>query len=1734
MKRAHRILSMFLSSVLLFSTMGPAFAFASQPADTAITQCKVNDAVNPMGIDTQQPIFSWKMESDVVGQCQTAYQILVSSDPDFSDDEKQVWDSGRVEDSRSVGIEYQGDPLSPMTAYYWYVTVWDKDGQKISSEPASFEMGIFGADAWDGSQWIQVGKPVSLHYTVEADVRVEKGAFGLVFNAVDASNLYMWQLNISDGSTVQLKPHYKKAGTYTVISDHTKDVTWAVEGGFDGIKAADQHFAVEVTETAILTYVNDNLVDTIPLSELSAIGVSWNVEKVGFRSDKNGNESASLDNLTVTDYVSDPEGAVLRSYTFDEGENPLTGGSLRDGRLYTENTAGSELVACETTAPARPALHYVVEADVTCLEAGIGIVFNATDYDNFYMWQFNTANEPGKVLLRPHVWKNGEVTNFDSTSHKVDVTNLVGGVDGFKTEAVHVKIDVTDTAITTYLNDTLADTFPIDQLTGAPAPTAGKIGFRSDHGDHVESGIIDNLTMSSCNSLSDQPTVVYAYDFDDGENPFDVGVVEEGQLYTRNPEDGTWVGLDIEKGTALFRKAFTPEKEIASARVYATALGVYDLYLNGQRVGNKIDGEMVYDELKPYFTQAPVHVMYQTYDVTEMVQAGQNALSANVSSGWWSGNINGTPFGTGTGFRAKLVLTFQDGTRQVVGTDTNWKTTMGGPVVEADIYNGETYDANRSVAWRQADFEDTAWADAMLRSDFTGEIIAQQGPGIRVREDLTLYPKSITVYDGAVDANEQQYGRINVVGTYEDGEVIHLKKGETAIFDFGQNAAGVPEITVQGKAGTTVYMHGGEMLNDNNGLKSRGNDGPEGSIYFANLRTAEATSTYIMSGDPQGETYHSTFTYYGYQYLAVTATEDVDILGMKTLVLTSVEEDTGTISTSNADVNRLFSNIRWSMYSNYVGVPTDCPQRDERLGWSADTQIFSITGSYNADAKAFLERWLLCLRDAQQSDGQYTDVAPCNGFGTGNVGWSDAGIIVPYNLYKMYGDVSVIRDSYDSMTKYMDWLAVNDGPKWNRWGDHLAPGNNNNDDVKKLVAKAYYAWDLQMMAEMADILGKTEDAEKYRQLYEERKALFQADYFVDGVFQPEEQTCCIMALKVDLVPEESREAVAQKLIDNIRAHGNKLQTGFLGTGAIMQTLTDAGAADVAYQLLLQRDYPSWLYSIDQGATTTWERWNSYTKENGFGEVGMNSFNHYAYGVVAEWMYRYMAGIEADMEEPGFKHIILQPTPGGGLSQVTASYDSAYGEIVSNWGYENHDTFVCEAKIPANTTAAVYLPTEGNAIQVNGKDAADLTVETDGIRYVETKDGKAVFEAVAGQFTFKTKVERYYQISVTDGDSRYPSTLLVDGVAQSLPYNQQVKYGDSVTLEFLPINQVDSYFSSVSGDISSTSRCLEISPDRNLSLVINNRAYQHENFALHKPVSTNNEELNLESYGWKTSYLTDGKKVASEGTLGYTSAAMSSANVSGEPMWVEVDLEQNRVFDTITLYPRTDKSIGDEKYAYCFPRDYEIQVRGEGESEYKTVHKVTDQPDFHYYSPISIHLPQTEEARYVRVVATELGHPDGPYRLQFAELTVMNLSSADRSALRAAVESAEALDSADYTAESWEGFTQALTLAEEALQAEYADQTRIDEAAEVLAKAIAELESVGTTIVKGDMDGDGKVDIMDVMSACRILARNNSGSAPLPEELERGDMNGDGFIQINDIMSICRVLAREAQSSAAAA
>ena len=806
-------------------------------------------------------------------------------------------------------------------------------------------------------------------------------------------------------------------------------------------------------------------------------------------------------------------------------------------------------------------------------------------------------------------------------------------------------------------------------------------------------------------------------------------------------EDSEWISMPGARkdGSSVFRRAFTPEKQVKSARLYATGLGVFDVWINGARVGG--------DVLKPGFTMMTRRVGSFAYDVTGLVKAGENAVSAVVTSGWWTGEAAPGNPGKNTAVRLQLVLTYEDGSRRTIGTGTDWKTADASPIRMAGIWAGETYDARIGTDWMLPGFDDAQWKAAAVNREFKGEITPAGGGRILVREDLERRAKSITVYSGATGAGGDRYGKIKVIGTYTDGQAFPLCPGETAVVDLGQNFSGWPRLEAEGPEGAVVTLRHGEMLNDRDGLKSRGNDGPEGSLYTANLRAAKAAGTYIMGGKGR-EAYHATHTFYGFRYCSVTVTQPVTFYQVRGMVVTSVETDTVRMKTSDGSVNQLISNIRWGMYSNYLSIPTDCPQRDERQGWTADTQVFSTTGAYSADVKGFFEKWMADMRDSQRADGAFPDCAPTGYGGYANLGWGDAGVIVPYNMYKMYGDAAFIEDNWDAMVKFMDVYMA--GTK--QWGGGRAYGDwlayeDNGKDIKNYCGVAYYAMDALMMSEMARATGREKERAKYRKVYEAEKAFFQKQFVKkDGSLTRTEQTACLMALWADLLPgEASKQKVIQALLDNIAQGGDKLQTGFLGTAVLLPLLTQAGASDVAYKLLLQRGDPSWLYSVDQGATTVWERWNSFTLEKGFGDVGMNSFNHYAYGAVAEWMYGYMAGILYDFDQPGFKHIILKPYPGQAIQSVDCAFDSPYGTIVSNWTYSG-GSFAYGVTVPANAAATVYLPVEAGM---------PYAMRGEGIEHIGREGDREVFRVGAGSFRFVAGEASRFVKPPTTGEALWP-------------------------------------------------------------------------------------------------------------------------------------------------------------------------------------------------------------------------------------------------------------------------------------------------------------------------------------------------------------------------------------------
>lgn len=799
---------------------------------------------------------------------------------------------------------------------------------------------------------------------------------------------------------------------------------------------------------------------------------------------------------------------------------------------------------------------------------------------------------------------------------------------------------------------------------------------------------------------------------------------------------------DLPAGNGLLTlcRFFDCTHAVSRVTVRATALGIFDLCLNDKRVGVRTPEGPVYDELKPGWTDYRCRVFRFTYDVTDLVKE-ENCLVAQVAPGWWSGRISFGFYGFKVpAFWGEIDIEYADGTRETIVTDENWDASICGPVMTADIWDGEYYDARMP---RPGDFPGAyPWVKAVEDKNFTGEITDPVGPPIRVRSHLNRHPLTAVVHQG-IDQDGSELGKIHVLNRrFGKGcEAGVLKAGENIILDMGQNMVGRPLLTLKAPRGTTVKVYVAEFLNDS-GESSRGNDGPRDSMYIKNYRSALARAVYVTSGKGT-EVYHPTFTFYGFRYLELTADNDIEIVSVEGQVIGSDMEETSSLVTGNAEVNKLISNILWGQRGNYLCVPTDCPQRDERLGWTGDTQIFCGAGAYQMNTRGFMHKWLQDARDSQVGfDGGYCDVIP-RVFGasnTSNSAWSDAALIVPYHMYLMYNDVELIAEHYDSMESYMTCLTQYglSGPR-PVYGDWLNYEKTDN----KYISICYYAYDAQLMTLFSRILGKKDREEHYRKLEQDIIAEFRKTYMEGDDLTIRTQTSYLLALKFHLVEDALRPLFIERLRKKIEDNHYTLSTGFVGTGVLNQTLSEVGLDDLCYSLLLQTADPSWLYSVRQGATTIWERWNSYTLKKGFGDVGMNSFNHYAYGAVLEWMYKKMAGISPDPENPGFKHIILCPTPDTRkkdslpegqepITWVKATYKSVSGLIKAAWEWENGQ-FVFKATVPDGTTARVEFPLLGGEARVNINGQIFTPEELNG----SVQNGKLVFEVTPGEYTFKS-------------------------------------------------------------------------------------------------------------------------------------------------------------------------------------------------------------------------------------------------------------------------------------------------------------------------------------------------------------------------------------------------------------
>lgn len=853
------------------------------------------------------------------------------------------------------------------------------------------------------------------------------------------------------------------------------------------------------------------------------------------------------------------------------------------------------------------------------------------------------------------------------------------------------------------------------------------------------------LTMSACAIHAAVPALPVTVGNRTHELPADAWLCSEWIAVPGAPEKTTMTDDRSQRaadGASWFCIDIPNDKKVKRAVWMTAGLGVYQLYANGKPVGDEV--------LRPGFTHLVKTRRSFTYDITDVINRKRgaiNRLAVQSTPGWWADRIS-TPGGTigMTGgkpaFRSVVEIIYEDGTTTRLGTGTSWKAAVAGPVTHAGIYDGETYDARIPMGYETA----SSFGNAEIYTRFDGEILPSDGAEVYLRPDLMLSPQKAYVWKGITGADNIHYGKVVILRDYPRGKDIMVNPGETLVVDFGQNAAAVPVFEFSASEGTKLACQFAEILNDGNGAHSRGMDGPEGSVHLRNLRLGSdfLRLDYTFGHGGRTVSYKPDCTFYGYRYLTLTADAPVTIKSVRSLPVTSISRDmeTGFITTGNDDINRLISNTRWGQLSNYLSVPTDCPQRNERLGWTADTQVFAETGSFFAATDKFFHKWTRDLRDSQHPDGGYPGVAPGSMYAftpieTTRVGWSDAGVIVPYIVWKQFADTTIVNDNWYAMEKYMDLIdgynaehnaltIYNNGCQWADWLSYEpleTKGGGidyevNGRKVQRPEAREYWSYlqgcywitNAEMMAEMARATGR--DCSKYIAMAQRAREYVRCRHLkIDGTFRIDilntMQTPALFALRANLVSGQAKEGMKKRLRQNFEEHGNCLQTGFLGTSILMSTLTDNDMTDIAYELLLQHKNPSWLYSVDNGATTIWERWNSYTIEKGMGEADMNSFNHYAYGCVCQWMWNTMAGIQSDPDAPGFSHIIMKPVPDKRIGSLKAQYASAAGLIKSEWKYDG-DRCIWNFTIPEGSTATVTLPVDGATPQTFSEGNHTLT------------------------------------------------------------------------------------------------------------------------------------------------------------------------------------------------------------------------------------------------------------------------------------------------------------------------------------------------------------------------------------------------------------------------------------------
>jgi alpha-L-rhamnosidase len=769
-----------------------------------------------------------------------------------------------------------------------------------------------------------------------------------------------------------------------------------------------------------------------------------------------------------------------------------------------------------------------------------------------------------------------------------------------------------------------------------------------------------------------------------------------------------WISPGFEEDSVLrpspyFRKQFQSTKAVQSATAYVTSLGLYEGFINGKRIGDAY--------LTPGWTSYNKRHQYQQYDVTNLVRQGNNAVGFVLGSGWYRGFIafEGQKdfYGKSIGLLFQMEIKYSDGTSEWIMSDENWKCSTGG-IQSSEIYHGETIDARKEqTRWNDVNFNDQSWSGVkILQKDFS---------------------KLLATYNEPIRKHE----------TFKQIKSIKTPKGEH-VLDFGQNLVGWVQVKIKGNAGDKITIYHAEVLDK------------AGNFYTENLRPAKQQNVYILKGGAE-ETFEPHFTFQGFRYIKVEGYPgELKTENFTAIALYSDMKPTGTFTSSHPLINQLQKNIQWGQRGNFLDVPTDCPQRDERLGWTGDAQAFARTAAFNFDVHNFFAKWLKDLA-ADQENGSVPFVVPDvvrfgGQFSGGSAGWADAATIIPWNMYLAYGDKKIIEDQYESMKTWVEWIeSKSKNDLWNtgfHFGDWLfyRPFDDNDGRSavtdKYLIAQCFFAHSTQLLINAANVLGKTQDVQHYADRLSKIKEAFRKEYMTPtGRLVSGTQTAYVLALNFDMLPEEQRPQAATRLVENVRSYGNHLSTGFLGTPYLCHVLSRFGYDDVAYTLLEQENYPSWLYPVKMGATTIWERWDGIKPDSTFQTPGMNSFNHYAYGAIGDWMYRVASGIDTEESAPGYKRIVIKPHPGGKLTSAKADLETPYGLVSSSWKKEN-GKIILEIKIPANTRATIYIPTS------NKNSVTESQKQIGGSKEIVSKTGEdkyAVVEVGSGVYRFEAEL-----------------------------------------------------------------------------------------------------------------------------------------------------------------------------------------------------------------------------------------------------------------------------------------------------------------------------------------------------------------------------------------------------------